>query len=78
MQPLPFSTLSLSPECTQNLEDLGYVSMTPIQALALPEVLAGKDVIAQAKTGSGKTAAFGIGLLETLTPKRFHVQALVL
>lgn len=52
--------------------------MTAIQAQSLPLVLAGKDVIAQGKTGSGKTAAFGIGLLEKLNVKRFRVQALVL
>ena len=52
--------------------------MTPIQAASLPEIVAGKDVIAQAKTGSGKTAAFGLGLLQNLNVKRFRVQSLVL
>jgi len=52
--------------------------MTAIQAQSLPHVLAGKDVIAQAKTGSGKTAAFGLGLLEKLDVKLFRVQSLVL
>jgi len=52
--------------------------MTPIQAACLPIVLAGSDVIGQAKTGSGKTAVFGLGLLQTLDPARFSVQALVL
>ena len=52
--------------------------MTPIQARSLPPVLEGKDVIAQAKTGSGKTAAFGLGLLQKLDVKRFRVQSLVL
>ena len=52
--------------------------MTPIQARSLPPVLEGKDVIAQAKTGSGKTAAFGLGLLEKLDVKRYRVQSLVL
>ena len=52
--------------------------MTPIQAQSLPPILLGKDVIAQGKTGSGKTAAFGIGLLEKLEVKRFCVQSLVL
>jgi ATP-independent RNA helicase DbpA len=52
--------------------------MTPIQAQSLPAILAGKDVIAQGKTGSGKTAAFGLGLLHNLNVKRFRVQALVL
>ena len=62
----------------KNLEDLGYQSMTTIQAESLPGVLAGRDLIAQAKTGSGKTAAFGIGLLEKLNPRWFAIQALVL
>lgn len=52
--------------------------MTPIQAKSLPQILAGKDLIAQAKTGSGKTAAFGLGVLQNLNVKRFRVQAMVL
>lgn len=52
--------------------------MTPIQAQSLPLILKGKDVIAQGKTGSGKTAAFGLGLLESLNVKKFRVQSLVL
>ncbi|MET0963243.1 MAG: DEAD/DEAH box helicase, partial [Noviherbaspirillum sp.] len=51
-----------------NLEQLGYNEMTPIQAASLPAVLGGSDLIAQARTGSGKTAAFGIGLLQRLNP----------
>ena len=73
-----FSSLSLKPELIENLTTLNYESMTPIQAQSLPLVLAGKDVIAQAKTGSGKTAAFGLGLLNRLDVKRFRVQSLVL
>ncbi|WP_238139524.1 ATP-dependent RNA helicase DbpA [Roseateles aquatilis] len=61
-----------------NLAQLGYVSMTPIQAASLPLALAGRDLIAQAKTGSGKTAAFTLPLLANLNPRRFAVQALVL
>ncbi len=52
--------------------------MTPIQALSLPTILEGKDVIGQGKTGSGKTAAFGLGVLQNLRVKRFRVQSLVL
>jgi len=73
-----FSTLNLTPALLENLTSLGYHEMTPIQAQSLPLLLAGKDVIAQGKTGSGKTAAFGIGLLESLNVKRFRVQTLVL
>ena len=62
----------------ENLATLGYKSMTPIQEQSLPHILDGKDVIAQAKTGSGKTAAFGLGLLNNLNVKRFRVQTLVL
>nr|WP_246533370.1 ATP-dependent RNA helicase DbpA [Pseudomonas lalucatii] len=61
-----------------NLESLGYAQMTPIQAQSLPVMLKGLDLIAQAKTGSGKTAAFGIGLLHPLNPRYFGCQALVL
>ncbi|KGE02751.1 ATP-dependent RNA helicase DbpA [Pseudohaliea rubra] len=73
-----FGSLAVSPAQRSNLERLGYLSMTPIQAASLPAVLAGKDVIAKAKTGSGKTAAFGIGLLERINPRSLATQALVL
>jgi ATP-dependent RNA helicase DbpA len=73
-----FSSLSLSPAVLANLKQLGYESMTPIQAASLPVALAGKDLIAQAKTGSGKTAAFALALLAKLNPRWFAVQALVL
>lgn len=61
-----------------NLEALGYTTMTPVQAQSLPLVLKGQDVIAQASTGSGKTAAFGLGLLHPLNPRYYGCQALVL
>jgi ATP-independent RNA helicase DbpA len=73
-----FSQLSLNKAMLENLESLGYQQMTAIQAQSLPLILAGKDVIAKAKTGSGKTAAFGIGLLAKLNVQRFAVQCLVL
>ena len=73
-----FSRLPLPPAMLTNLQRLGYLSMTPIQAAGLPLALAGKDLIAQAKTGSGKTAAFALPLLANLNPRRFAVQALVL
>ncbi len=60
------------------MASLGYTSMTAIQAESLPAVLAGKDVIAQGKTGSGKTVAFALGLLARLDVKQFAVQSLVL
>ncbi|WP_440055249.1 ATP-dependent RNA helicase DbpA [Pseudoalteromonas sp. T1lg65] len=72
-----FSTTSLAPELLDNLASLGYETMTEIQAKALPLILTGKDVIGQGKTGSGKTAAFSLGLLNNLKVERFRVQALV-
>ena len=73
----PFSVLPLPPAVLLNLQRLGYEQMTPIQAASLPLALAGRDLIAQAKTGSGKTAAFALPLLANLNPRRFEVQALV-
>ena len=73
-----FSALALSPATLANLQQLGYLSMTPIQAACLPPALLGKDLIAQAQTGSGKTAAFALALLANLNPRRFAVQTLVL
>ena len=72
-----FSSLSLPPHTLENLASLGYTAMTPIQAASLPLALAGHDLIAQAKTGSGKTAAFALALLANLDARRFAVQALV-
>ncbi|AFV00800.1 ATP-dependent RNA helicase DbpA [Simiduia agarivorans SA1 = DSM 21679] len=73
-----FDQLPLDPSLLGNLNDLGYTQMTEIQARALPELLAGRDVIGQAKTGSGKTATFGLALLNKLRVERFRVQGLVL
>ncbi len=78
MLPTAFASLPLKHSMLQNLASLDYHEMTPIQAQSLPPILAGTDVIAQAKTGSGKTAAFGIGLLSRLMVNRFCVQGLVL
>ena len=73
-----FSNLPLTKEMLHNLSEIGYKEMTPIQEESLPYILDGRDVIAQAKTGSGKTAAFGIGLLHKLQVKKFRVQSLIL
>ena len=78
MIPTAFSALHLKTPLLKNLASLGYAEMTPIQAHSLPLILAGKDVIAKAKTGSGKTAAFGIGLLSRMEMGSPRVQALVL
>jgi ATP-independent RNA helicase DbpA len=76
--PTAFDALNLKPELLGNLADLGYVEMTLVQAQALPRILAGEDVLARAKTGSGKTAAFSLGLLNKLDATSFRTQALVL
>ncbi|MCS5591061.1 MAG: ATP-dependent RNA helicase DbpA [Gammaproteobacteria bacterium] len=78
MSDTTFESAGLNPELTANLSTLSYHTMTPIQALSLPAILAGKDVIGQGKTGSGKTAAFGLGLLQKLDVKLFKTQSLVL
>jgi ATP-independent RNA helicase DbpA len=73
-----FSSLPLAPAMLANLEQLGYLQMTPIQAASLPLALLGQDLIAQAMTGSGKTAAFALALLANLNPRRFAIQSMVL
>jgi ATP-dependent RNA helicase DbpA len=76
--PFEFADLPLDPALFQGLDALGHVQMTPIQAQSLPALLDGRDVIAQAPTGSGKTAAFGLGLLHRLDASQIRLQALVL
>ncbi|MBU0501148.1 MAG: ATP-dependent RNA helicase DbpA [Gammaproteobacteria bacterium] len=73
-----FDELPLPPHLQSALRQLEYLTMTPIQAASLPIALAGHDLIAQAKTGSGKTAAFALTLLTNLNPRYFAAQALVL
>ncbi len=78
MNPAPFTNLSLRTELQSSIAMLGYESMTPVQEQTLSHILSGKDLIAQAKTGSGKTAAFAIGLLNKLDAQSYCTQALVL
>jgi ATP-independent RNA helicase DbpA len=73
-----FSSLPFSKAIIHNLDSLEYKTMTPVQSASLPPILEEKDLIVQAKTGSGKTAAFGLGLLQKINPKFFGLQALVL
>jgi ATP-independent RNA helicase DbpA len=73
-----FAALELDQPMLDNLAQLGYHTMTPIQARALPFMLTGKDVMGQASTGTGKTAAFGLAVLSRTTPGQRHPQALVL
>jgi superfamily II DNA/RNA helicase len=79
MTPMPtFSDLGLTPKLLAALAEVGYEAPTPIQARTIPALLAGRDVIGQAQTGTGKTAAFALPILQTIDLKRAEVQALVL
>ena len=73
-----FADLALKSELISNLKSLGFAQMTEIQSQSLPKILQGKDVVAKAKTGSGKTVAFALGLLNRLDVERFRIQALVM
>ena len=75
---ITFSKLGLSDSLLKSITAVGYEEPTPIQAMTIPVLLSGKDVIAQAQTGSGKTAAFGLPIIESIDPRDRHVQALVL
>lgn len=76
--PNTFAPLGLQPALLDNIRQLGFEEPTPIQAAAIPPLLAGRDVIGRARTGSGKTAAFGLPLLQRLDRKVAGVQALIL
>jgi len=75
---IQFSDFHLSREVGKAIEDMGFEEPTPIQALAIPLIQAGRDVTAQAQTGTGKTAAFGIPIIEKIDPTHRTVQAIVL
>lgn len=75
---MTFEELGLSKELLKAIEDIGFEEPSPIQVLAIPHLLSGKDVIGQAQTGTGKTAAFGLPILDSIDPKVKGVQALVL
>jgi Superfamily II DNA and RNA helicases len=78
MDKLKFSDLNLSREMQRAIEDIGFEEASPIQSRAIPHVIEGRDVIGQAQTGTGKTAAFGIPILEMVAPENKKLQALVL
>ncbi|MGQ9565306.1 MAG: DEAD/DEAH box helicase [Candidatus Bathyarchaeales archaeon] len=78
MQTQCFKDLPLSEEVIKGIEELGFTSLFPIQAQAIIPLLRGNDVIGQAQTGTGKTAAFGIPMIERLDPKVRNVQGLIL
>ncbi len=73
-----FALLNLHPQLVQAVEDLGYTEPTPIQSEVIPAMLAGKDVIARSQTGTGKTAAFALPILQNLSAAEKSVQCLVL
>src|SRR5215210_4353700 len=73
-----FADLRLSDAALAAVREVGYESPSPIQEQAIPELLAGRDVIGQAQTGTGKTAAFGLPMLQFVDPSDAEVQALVL
>ena len=73
-----FSALALIDPLKRALEEVGYAEMTPVQASSLPAILVGRDVVAQARTGSGKTAAFALGLLAALDAASVKLQGLAL
>src|SRR5512139_708449 len=73
-----FSSFSLSPETLRSVEAKGYETPTPVQEDTIPLALAGKDLVVQSRTGTGKTAAFGIPLVEKIDAAKGSVQAVVL
>ncbi|MBO0482797.1 degradosome RNA helicase CshA [Candidatus Enterococcus courvalinii] len=75
---MKFKELELSPELLKSVERAGFEEATPIQSETIPLALAGKDVIGQAQTGTGKTAAFGLPMLEKIDPQRHELQGLVI
>ncbi|MDA0747512.1 MAG: DEAD/DEAH box helicase, partial [bacterium] len=75
---MKFNELSLQPEILEALDDMGYEEMTPIQEAAIPAILEGKDVVGTAETGSGKTGACGVPLVQMVDPSLHEVQALIL
>ena len=78
MEPLRFEDLGVDERILRAVTEMGFEEATPIQAKAIPEVMTGQDIIGQAQTGTGKTASFGIPMLQKVDPKNKHVQAIVL
>jgi len=78
MDTVKFDELGLSPNMLKGIKDMGFEETSPIQSQAIPVIMAGHDIIGQAQTGSGKTAAFGVPLLEKVDPENKKTQILVL
>jgi ATP-dependent RNA helicase DeaD len=75
---MKFTELNLKPQILKALKQLGYRDLTPIQEVTFPHIIAGRDMIARAETGSGKTAACGIPIVQSVNPAKNQVQALVM
>ena len=78
MEEVRFEELGIGPEIMRAVKKMGFEEASPIQAKAIPVMMSGRDLIGQAQTGTGKTAAFGIPLLEKIDPKNKKLQAIVL
>ena len=78
MENLRFDNCYICPEILRAVEDMGFEEMTPIQAKSIPVMISGADMIGQAQTGTGKTAAFGIPLLQKVNPENKKLQAIIL
>ncbi len=78
MKTTAFSSLDLSPDLLAVIQELGYENLTPIQQQSIPLLLAGKDLVGQSKTGSGKTAAFTLPILQKIKMQQLDIQALIL
>ncbi|MDW7657681.1 MAG: DEAD/DEAH box helicase, partial [Bacillota bacterium] len=78
MDNITFPQLALSPQILQALQDMGFEEATPIQAEAIPLILEGRDILGQAQTGTGKTCAYGIPLIEKIDHEVTGIQYLIL
>ncbi|MGH2409833.1 MAG: DEAD/DEAH box helicase, partial [Chloroflexota bacterium] len=76
--PSTFADIALRPELMRAITEVGYEEPTPVQARAIPAMISGRDLVAQAQTGTGKTAAFALPILERIDTAKNYVQALVL
>ena len=76
METITFEELGLCPEIERAVRFMGFEEASPIQTKAIPAIISGKDIIGQAQTGTGKTAAFGIPLLQKIDPKNKKLQAI--
>ena len=78
METIRFDELNLDTRILRAVAEMGFEEASPIQSKAIPVVMEGKDIIGQAQTGTGKTAAFGIPLLQKIDPKNKHLQTVIL